>query len=174
MSHRTAFLLGVLAALAIPTSAIAATPSSGTISPSAKKTTATGTITDPFGSYDLVMFFNGGTTVRGNDTCTAPACETFTLTVASGGKELRIIADAPASANVSMDITDPSGAHYSHNTADYFPNRTFLGFADPGTWKINVYGTPELDSFDYTLSAEMNLPGSPAFVPPNDGSDATG
>jgi hypothetical protein len=174
MSQRTGFLLGVLAALAIPTSASAATPDSDSVSPQNQKTTATGTITDPIGAYDLAMFYWGGTSVRGQETCNTPVCDTFTLNVAEGGQELRIVADAPNSDNVSLDIADPAGTRYNLNTVDYFTQRTLIAGADPGTWTVRVYGTGNFDSFDYALTAEINLPGDPEFVPPNDGSDATG
>jgi hypothetical protein len=179
MSQRTAFLLGVLAALAIPTSAVAATPSSGSVSPTAQKTTATGTIADPLGAYDLTAFFNGGTQVHGQDTCNAPYCDVYTLDVAPGGQQLRIVADAPHADNVSMDVTDPFGGHYMLNTADLFTQRTLIVGADAGKYTIQVYGTGAADNldptpFDYTLTSEINLPGDPEFVPPADGSDATG
>src|SRR3954469_13664720 len=103
MTKRTAFLLGVVVALAIPASAGAATPASGTVSPTAKKATATGTITDPLGAYDLAAFFAGGTTVRGQDTCKGAVCDPYPLTV-NGGRELRIVVDAPTAENVSLDV----------------------------------------------------------------------
>lgn len=180
MSQRTVFLLGVLAALAIPSSALAATPSSGSVSPTSRQATATGSVTDPLGVYDLAAYSYGDTKVRGQDTCKAPACDIYTLNVASGGKQLRIVADAPGSDNVSMDIVGPFGDHYDMNTVDYFTQRTLIVGADPGTWTIEVYGTGAADqldpspSFDYTLTSDINVPGDPDFVPPNDGSDATG
>src|SRR4051794_36571905 len=107
MSHRTAFLLSLLVAVAIPASAGAATPASGSLSPSARKATTTGTITDPIGAYDIGTFFYGSTAVRGNETCNQPICDVYTLKVADGGNQLRIVTDAPNAVNVAMDISDP-------------------------------------------------------------------
>jgi hypothetical protein len=174
MSHRTGFLLGVLVALAIPTSALAATPSSGSVSPTAQTATATGSVADPLGAYDLTAFFNGGTTVHGQNTCQAPACDVYKLDVAPGGNQLRIVVDAPHADNVSMDITGPFDDHYMMNTADYFTQRTLIVGADAGKWTIQVYGTGAADQLDTSPTFDFNLPGDPDFVPPNDGSDASG
>jgi hypothetical protein len=174
MSHRTAFLLAALVAVAIPASAGAATPESGTVSPDARQTTTKGTVNDPLGVYDLAAFYYGSTSVRGNETCNQPVCDTYTLNVADGGFQLRINVNAPASENVSLDIVDPDGTRSNMNTVDYFTHRTFIGEAIPGAWTVHTYGTGDFDSFDYTLTSEINVPGDPDFVPPADGSDATG
>lgn len=175
MSQRhSVVVLLALVALTLPAGAQAATPASGAVSPTQKSTAWSGTITDPIGAYDLVMFFNGGTSVRGNETCASVVCDTYMLDVADGARELRVVADAPDSDNVSMDVTTPDGERLNLNTATLYTQRTLIWTAIPGTWTIHVYGTGRVDQFDYTATAEVNLPGEPAFVPPDDGSDAFG
>ena len=111
--------------------------------------------------------------MRGQDTCKGTVCDPYTLTV-DGGRELRIVVDTPTAENVSLDVVDPDGSHYMLNTADLFTQRTFIGEAIAGTWTIRTYGTGDFDTFDYELTSEVNLADEPDFVPPSDGSDATG
>lgn len=174
MNHRPLALAAALVALALPTTAVAATPDHGSIAPGSAKTTWSGTITDPIGAYDLAAFFAGSTMVRGQETCAAVVCDPYKLTVGPGGRELRIVVDAPDADNVSMEITDPDGSTFNLNTVDYYSQRTLIWDATPGTWTVRVYGTGAFDSFDYGVTAELNLENEPDFVAPDDGSDAVG
>ena len=85
-------------------------------------------------------FFNGGTEVRGQTTCVAPACDEHTLTVGEDGAELLIDATSNAD-NLSLEIIDPDGSRYSDNEVD--PTSAHqLDFApDAGEWTIRVYGS---------------------------------
>jgi hypothetical protein len=147
---RKPLLLGVLIALALPASSLADTK---TVSADAKKATFAGTISDPaFGLYDLVMFFNDGTEVRGQSACVEPACETHTLTVGPGGAELELHAVSDAN-NLSLEIIDPDGARTSVNEVEPTAEHTLDFSATPGDWTIRVYGGADSDAFDYEIGA---------------------
>jgi hypothetical protein len=155
-------LIGVLAALALPCSAVAATPEAGTVSPTAKTTTWTGSVNDPLGAYDLAMFFNESTAVRGNETCLGVVCDVYTLEVAEGGQEIRFVFDAPGADNLSVDLTMPDGTRQNINLVEYTTHHELIWDALPGTWTFRTYGS---GAFDYAHSAEINLPGEPSFYP---------
>lgn len=162
---RTPIALAALAALALPAAATAATPESGAVSPETRKVSWSGTIVDPLGTYDLVAFFIGSTQVQGQETCGRVVCDDFTLTVPEGAQEIRIRAAGDSAAqNVSMDISSPGGERWNLNEAEYATERELIYEAVPGAWTIRVYGTSNV-SFDYTASAEINLPGDPSFYP---------
>jgi hypothetical protein len=153
MNVRMPVLLSLAAALALPTAATAATPSSGKVSPTAKTVSWSGDINDPLGVFDLAAFYYGSTNVRGNETCTPPVCDTFTLDVANGGYGLLLKVDAPQSDNVSVEAVDPSGAAQNFNDVEYTTTRTIDLPADPGKWTIKTYGT---GAFTYKSSVTMS------------------
>jgi hypothetical protein len=147
---RKPLLLGVLIALALPATSLADTK---TVSADAKKATFAGTVDDPaFGLYDLALFFNEGTEVRGQSVCAEPVCDTHTLTVGPDGAELELHAVSSAY-NLSLEIIDPDGAHTSVNEVEPTSEHTLDFSATPGDWTIRVYGSADSGSFDYDLDA---------------------
>lgn len=148
MHLRKTVLLGALVALALPTASLADTK---TVTESAKKASFTGTITDAtFGLYDLALFFNGSTEVRGNSVCVDPQCHEHTLTVGPNGVELALDATSDAS-NLSLDIIDPDGSMTSINEVDPTADHSLDFAATEGDWTIRVYGGSS--DFDYKLDA---------------------
>lgn len=147
---RKPLLLGALVALALPATSFAEAKS---VTAEAKKATFAGTIDDPaLGLYDLALFFNKGTEVRGNSVCVEPVCDTHTLTVGPDGAELRL--DATSNAyNLSLEIIDPEGTRTSVNNVEATTEHRLDFFATPGDWTIRVYGGAESDSFDYAIDA---------------------
>src|SRR4051794_7512732 len=153
MRFHTATLLGALAALALPAAASAATPESGKVSPTAKTAGWTGDISEPFGLYDLAAFFNGTTAIHGQETCTAPVCDTFKLDVAEGGTALVVKLDAPDADNLAVEVVDPNGGSTNYNDVDPATARTLELPTDPGTWTFKTYGTGD---FTYTAKATLS------------------
>jgi hypothetical protein len=151
---RKTLLLGVLAALALPSASLAATEK---VDATAKTATLSGTITDPaFGAYDLALFFYGGTEIQGQSLCVAPACEEHTLTVGADGAELRLTATSDAD-NLSLEIIDPDGTYTEVNEVETTSDHLLEFDPTPGDWTIRVYGagTP---SFDYEIAALFRTP----------------
>ena len=154
-------------ALAIPASAAAAEPQSGAVgpeTPQAQKVTWDGDIYGPLGLYNDAMWVNGGTNVAGNETCVNPWCDTFTLTVRPGGRDIRITV-AGAASDISMDISAPDGTRETIGGLDNPASSvSYVWGAIPGTWTIRVYGNPDaLLAFPYTGTAEINLENDPPF-----------
>jgi hypothetical protein len=158
MKIHSTTLLGALAALALPAAASAATPDTAKVSPTAKTASWTGDITEPFGLYDLTAFFNGSTEVGGNETCTAPVCDTFALDVADGGTALTVKIDAPDADNLAVEVVDPNGGATNYNDVDPATSRTLELPTDPGTWTFKTYGTGE---FTYTAKATFSTDPQP-------------
>jgi len=171
MSHRKTLLLAALAALAVPASASAAT---ATVSATAKTASFTGTITEPTGMFEIGADFNGGTQFHGQDLCVQPACDEHTLTVGPDGAQLKLDADGGDAYSFDIELTDPSGTVTTlGDPAADTPPTSFHETLDatPGNWTVRVYGTPNLDSFDYNVGFTFRTPADVANDPPTPASD---
>jgi hypothetical protein len=168
MHLRKMVLPAALFALAVPAAASAAT---GSISATAKTAHFTGTITEPTSLYDFVGFFNEGTEVQGNDTCTAPFCEVHTLTVADGAAEIRLDATSDAY-NLDLELVAPDGTKKEYNSSDSTAEQHDVLDPQAGNWTVRVYGAPDLDSFDYDVQFTFRTPEDVANDPQPEGDDS--
>lgn len=155
MNLRKTVLLCAIVALSVPTAASAA---AGTIGATAKTAEFNGTITEPTGMYEFASWFNDSTEVHGQNTCMQPYCDEHTLTVGPGGAELKVDATSDAY-SLDLELVDPTGAATPLNHADAPVTEEHATFeAIEGNWTIRVYGTPSVDSFDYSLTATFRTP----------------
>jgi type 1 fimbria pilin len=170
MSHRKTILLAALAALAVPASASAAT---ATVNATTKTAHLTGTITsDYFGAYEAAVWFNGGTSVHGQNTCISPNCDEHTLTVGPDGAQLKLDGESDAY-GLDLEIIDPDGHATEINNLDAAESTSDQHVtldATPGNWTIRVYGSPDLYTFDYDVTATFRTPEEVANdpAPPSD------
>ena len=158
MTLRTTAAAAV-AALLVAAPAPAAEPETGEVGPAKPTATWTGSVTDPFGAYDLGTFF----VEQMGPSCQPPACDTFTLTV-KGGDVLTIKVTGNGAENVVFEVEDPDGeTSYVEASAELQDEReASFSSPKPGEWIVRTAGTGE---FDYKGVATVETP-QPAAAPP--------
>ena len=157
-------------AVALPASASAATPESGTVSAASPKATWAGTIQGGVFSHNTFFYEEAGTLP-----CQAPSCDTFTLENADGTADLMLELASEQSPDISLRIQDPSGTWTYHDGwSDSTPvTKVRLKKAPKGKYVINVVirrlGTTQPtavdDTSDYTGTATL-LVAAPVVTPP--------
>lgn len=165
----------LLTALAVPASAQAATPESGTVSAASPKVAWEGTVQNGILFHNT--YFYEGTTLAAGGTlpCQAPGCDTFTLENADGASDLNLELASEQSPDISLRIQDPSGTWTYHNGwNDSSPvTRVKLKKAPKGTYVINVVirrlGTTNPtavdDTSDYKATAALAVAPPPVAAP---------
>ena len=160
-------MLRLLAAAAVAAAlpvlaASAATPDKGTVSSSSPTVTWTGTLEHPYATH--IVFAEEPTAgMTGQAPCSAPACDTFTLTVADGPADLAFVFASEQTGDISMRVQDPDGAwSYYDGWSDASPaaQKFTIKKAKPGDYTINVVArifgqsnpTAVDDTADYTAT----------------------
>jgi hypothetical protein len=167
MNLRKMVPLAALVAACLPATA-GAHVTTGSVDATNKTATFTGSITEPTSLYEFAVWFNEDTQVAGQNSCMEPYCAEHALTVGPGGAELRLDATSDAY-SFDLELVDPSGAitHLGDPAADPAINELHATLdAVPGTWTIRGYGTPEVDSFDYSAKFTFRTPEDVASDPP--------
>lgn len=159
-------LAATAVALALSPPALAADPESGEVSAAKPTTSWTGGVVEPSGGYELAVIANGST----NGTCEQPHCDTYTLKVPAGASALAIKASGgdDDTFSIMFELEDPSGeTTLVADDGESLPEREHTVEAPAaGTWTIRVFGTPNLDSFDYEGTATLTVPGAAGTTPP--------
>jgi hypothetical protein len=152
----------ILAVLALPATASAATPDKGSVSTATPKVEWTGTLQNPYLFHNVFNYETPGTVP-----CQAPGCDTFTLDVAEGGVDLNVEVASDQTEDMSLRIQDPSGtwAYYPGWGDASKPTKVRIKKAAKGTYVINVvarvFGTSQptavTDTADYKGAASLAI-----------------
>ena len=170
-------LTAVAVAATLPVlTASAATPDKGTVSASSPTATWTGTLTRPYLTH-ILFAEEPAADATGQTPCSAPACDTFTLTVAGGPADLAFVFASEQTGDISMRVQDPDGTWtYYDGWSDTSPaaQKFTIKKAKAGDYTINVVArvfgqnnpTAVDDTADYTATVTLGgAKPAPAPVP---------
>jgi hypothetical protein len=159
---RLLLVLALTLSVAIP--ALAATPDAGSVGPEAPKAEWTGSVIDPLG----LAYTQAQIAESAEDACATPApvCDTYTLTVAPGGKKLTIVAaGAAADDDVGLSVTDPGGTEHFVAT-DIQSESVVIDNPAEGEYTVHVLSFPEDTAMDYAGTATLELPAAEPTAAP--------
>ena len=154
MNTRRLVLATVLAAaVAAPSAASAATPETGSVSFAAPNFKWNGSTTNG-GATTISSIQNGGTYA-----CVAPSCDTFTLTVADAGGDLKITVNNGSNGFLMVEVVKPDGSTIYNGGAEGEP-KTVVGIknAPKGDYEIHVASNSILFETLHNGLAELTKP----------------
>ena len=155
MSRLLATLSACLLAVAVALPAGAATPATGTVGAAQPQASWTGTTTDPLGAAELAAIGQNGIS-----NCTAPACDSYKLTVSDPGTSLTVHVETDGTLGVEVD--EPAGGP-THFLDGDSPVDIVITNPAAGDYTVKVVGTPNgaTPGIDYTAKATLALPATP-------------
>ena len=155
------YLLSLLAAVLAASVAVAATPSSGTVSKDSPTVEWTGLLAESFLAFNVIAN-------SPEAPCVPPGCDTFALQVADGGANLELAinldstADDGSAATAGMRIASPDGSsEFVSGPSD--PDKAFkhtIKKAAAGAYTIDVVNTFVGAPGGYTGRATLLIPGA--------------
>ena len=169
MARGLTLLLATLALAIVPATASAATPASGTVSPTAPTTQWSGDLAAGYASYAAYVL---GDAAGANAAapCLVPSCDSFALHVGSGGGDVTIKAASPETGIVTVRVAGPGGTFtYDNGFAEPAETTVTIPAAEAGDYRVDIT-TNALDTSTYSASAtwapaaETGMPTYPAYT----------
>ena len=150
--RRIAFLTVLLCAL--PATASAATPASGTVSPTSPTVAWSGSLSGGYVTYAAMVVGNAAGLV-GAVPCLPLTCDSFALTVSGADQDLVIGATSPDTDIVTVRLTAPDGSvTYDDGFAEPAATTVTIEGAEPGTWHVDIT-TNAVGASAYTATASV-------------------